>query len=329
MKKFSLKNLKHKKILVTGATGFLGQRVSKRLTSEKIPFTPASKSLGVDFRNRNEVGTLFKKVQPEIVINCAAYVGGIKFGLEHEGEIYVNNILVSTNLIEAARKYKVKKFINPISNCSYPDVVEKDFKEDEWWNGPLHLSVMVYGFARKSSWVQAYAYHRQYGMSFTSFLVPNMYGPGDHFNEVRSHALGALINKIVAAHEEKKSSVIVWGTGKPIREWLYVDDFVEIIMRSFSVKQGIKPVNVGQGKGISIYELAYLIKDTVGYKGKLVFDTTRPDGARYKIMNVNNMRKLYNWVPPTSLKNGVKKTVDWYYKNSFLSRHVDHGPKEG
>lgn len=315
MPKLLIKNLKNKKILVTGATGFLGKRVSKRLLREKIPFEAASKSLGVDFRKHDEVDTLFSKLKPDIVINCAAYVGGIRFGMEHEGEIYFNNILKSTYLIEAARKHKVALFVNPISNCSYPDVTEKEFKEIDWWNGPLHPSVLVYGFARKSSWVQAYAYHRQYGMSFTTFLVPNMYGPDDHFDEVRSHALGALIKKITDAKKEKKPEVIVWGTGKPIREWLYVDDFVEIIMRSFSVKPQIEPINVGQGKGTSIFELAHLIKKEVGYFGKLVFDASHPDGAPYKIMNVERLKKIYRFIPPTSLKKGVKKTVQWYYKN--------------
>lgn len=307
-------------ILVVGATGFLGKRVINRLKKEKLNFSASSLSLGVDIRNLKEVDDMFKKYKPNIVINCAAFVGGIKFGLEHEGEIYYNNILISAYLIETARKYKIKRFINPISNCSYPNVVQKNFKEEEWWNGPLHNSVLVYGFVRKASWVQSYAYNRQYGMNFINFLIPNMYGPGDHFDEVRSHALGALIKKMTRAKEEKLPEVIIWGTGKPIREWLYIDDCVEVIMRSFTIKPFIEPINIGQGSGISIAELAEKIKQVVEYKGNLVFDPSKPDGAPYKIMNVDRMKRLFRWTPPTSLNKGIIKTVDWYYKHRVKNK---------
>jgi len=304
--------MKDNKIFVAGGTGFLGQRMIERLKKEKANFVTASLDDGVDFRDKKQIESFFEREKPEIVINCAAFVGGIKFGMEHEGEIFYNNLLMSTNLIECARKYKIKRFINPISNCSYPDVLQKDFKEEEWWDGPLHTSVMVYGFARKATWVQSLAYHNQYGMDFVNFLVPNMYGPGDHFNEVRSHALGALIMKIVKAKKEKSPEVIVWGTGKPVREWLYIDDCVEIFMRALEIEPFVKPINIGQGKGISIKDLAEMIKEVVGYEGKLVFDTSKPDGAPYKIMNVDKMKTMFDWVPPTGLKEGIKKTIEWY-----------------
>lgn len=308
-------NLENKKIFVAGGTGFLGKRVIKRLEEEGMNFAIASRSMGVEFRDKNQTEKFFGKERPNVVINCAAYVGGIKFGLEHEGEIFYNNVLMNTNLIEYARKYNVKRYINPISNCSYPNIVQKDFKEDEWWNGPLHPSVLVYGFVKKATWVQSYAYHRQYGMDFINFLVPNMYGPGDHFDEVRSHALGALIMKIVKAKEENLPEVIVWGTGKPIREWVYVDDCVEAFIRALEIPPVLEPINIGQGVGISIADLAKTIKRIVGYKGKLVFDTSKPDGAPYKVMNVDKMKKIFNWTPPTKLEEGIKKTVDWYYEN--------------
>lgn len=302
----------NKKIFVAGGTGFLGKRVVKRLEEEKVNFVSASLSLGVDFRDKIQIENFFERERPDIVINCAAYVGGIKFGMEHEGEIFYNNILINANLIECARKFGVKRFINPISNCSYPDVVQKDFKEDEWWDGPLHSSVLVYGFAKKATWVQAYAYHNQYGMDFINLIVPNMYGPEDHFNEVRSHALGALIMKIARAKEENLPEVIVWGTGKPVREWLYIDDCVEAFMRAMEIPSTIEPINIGQGIGVSIAKLAETIQNIVGYKGKLVFDSTKPDGALYKIMNVDRMKKILNWIPETGLEDGIRKTIKWY-----------------
>ncbi|MCK4781673.1 NAD-dependent epimerase/dehydratase family protein [Candidatus Parcubacteria bacterium] len=308
-------NFKNKKIFVAGGTGFLGKRIVKRLKEERMDFVTTSLSMGVDFRDKRQIEKFFEKERPEIIINCAAYVGGIKFGLEHEGEIFYNNALINTNLIECARKYNIKRYINPISNCSYPDVVQKDFKEEEWWDGPLHPSVLVYGFIKKATWVQSYAYHNQYKMDFINFLVPNMYGPNDHFNEVRSHALGALVMKVVKAEEENLPEVIIWGTGEPIREWLYIDDCVEAFIRALEIPSAIELINIGQGKGISIGELAKMIKEIVGYKGKLVFDISKPDGAPYKVMNVERMEKIFNWLPPTKLENGIKKTVDWYYKN--------------
>lgn len=293
----------------------MGKRVIKRLKEDSFSYCTTSLSNGVDFRDRKQVQDFFDKERPDIVINCAAYVGGIKFGLEHEGEIYYNNILMNANLIDVSREHTVKRFINPISNCSYPDVTEKDFKEEEWWDGPLHPSVLVYGFAKKATWVQSYAYHNQFGMDFINLLVPNMYGPGDHFEEVRSHALGALIMKIVEAKKAGKPEVIVWGTGKPVREWLYVDDCVEILLRSMNIDAISEPINIGQGRGVSIKEMAEIIQQVAGYEGKLVFDASKPDGAPYKIMNVEKMKKIFNWVPETKLEDGIKQTVQWYLEN--------------
>ncbi|GAI14604.1 unnamed protein product, partial [marine sediment metagenome] len=154
-------SLKIKKIFVPGGTGFLGKRVLKRLEEEKLPYVTTSKSLGVDFRNYSQTENYFFKNKPNIIINCAAYVGGIKFGMEHEGEIYLNNTLINLNLFECARKFGVERIVNPISNCSYPDVLQKDFKENEWWDGPLHRSVLVYGFVKKATWVLSEAYKSQ------------------------------------------------------------------------------------------------------------------------------------------------------------------------
>ncbi len=306
---------KASKIFVAGGTGFLGKRVIKRLKKDNYRFCQTSLSQGVDFRNFNQTKKYFEKEKPDIVMNCAAYIGGIKFGLDHEGEIYYNNTLINLNLQECSRIFKIKKYINPISNCSYPDFKDKKFSEKDWWSGPLHYSVLVYGFTKKSTWVNSYAYHNQFGLNYVNFIVPNMYGPEDHFDEVRSHALGALVKKIVSAKRENKPEVIIWGTGKPIREWLYVDDCVEAFVRSLKIDPGIEPINIGQDVGISIKVLANKIKNLVGYKGKLVYDTNRPDGAPYKVMDVKKIKKIFHWVPKTSFDVGLKKTIEWYLKN--------------
>ena len=304
-----------KKIFVAGGNGFLGKRVVKKLEERNIDYVSLSLRDGSDFRNFDQTKKLFEKERFDAVINCAAFVGGIQYGFEKPGEIFYNNILMSTYLMEAARLTKVKRFINPISNCSYPYHLTKDFKEEEWWDGPLHESVLVYGFVRKASWVQSWAYYKQYGFKTINLILPNMYGPGDHFDEKRSHALGALIMKLVEANRKNLPSVTVWGTGKPIREWLFVDDGAEILIRALEIEPTIEPINVGVGKGISIMELAELIKEIVGYEGRIALDKSKPDGTPYKTMDNERLKKIFNWEPPTSLEEGIKKTVEWYNKN--------------
>lgn len=307
--------MNYKKVFVPGGNGFLGQRVVQKLTEKGISFVSLSLRDGIDFRDFNQTKELFSKEKFDTVINCAAFVGGIQFGYEKPGEIFYNNILMVTTLMEAARLTGVERFINPISNCSYPGHLTKDFKEEEWWDGPLHESVLVYGFVRKASWVQSWAYYKQYGFVTINLILPNMYGPGDHFDETRSHALGALIMKFVEAKKRKLPEVVVWGTGKPVREWLYVDDGAQALIRAMEIEPTIEPINVGVGFGVSISELARLIKETVGYEGKIVFDPSKPDGAPHKTMDNTRLKKIFNWVPPTTLKEGIAATVAWYMGN--------------
>jgi GDP-L-fucose synthase len=302
-----------KKIFVPGGNGFLGSSVIKKLQEKNLNFKSLSLRNGIDFRNFEQTRRLFEKEKFDAVINCAAFVGGIQFGIERPGEIFFNNILMSTNLMEASRLNEVKRFVNPISNCTYPGKL-RELKEDEWWNGPIHESVAAYGFARKASWIQSLTYFKQYSFMTINLILPNMFGPGDHFDEVRSHALGALIKKFVEAKRNNISSVVVWGTGEPIREWLYVEDGAEAIVRALSLDHAVEPINIGVGKGISTLNLARMIKEIVGYEGEIVLDTTKTDGALCKIMNINKMRKIFNWIPDTDLKEGIRKTVEWYIR---------------
>lgn len=303
-------------VLVTGGTGFLGSHVIRKLEQSGNSYVSSSLSQGVDFRNYAQTESLFKKNKIDVVINCAAYVGGISWGYEKAAEMYLNNTLMSTNLMDLSHKYKIKRFINPISNCSYPGRLTKDFNEGDWWDGELHESVLTYGFVRKASWVQGWSYYKQYGMESIHLILPNMYGPGDHFEEKRSHALGALIKKIVDARLDNKPQVVVWGTGTPVREWLYVEDAADVLIKSISITPTIEPINIGVGKGISVKDMAELIQKTAGYKGKLIFDLTKPDGAPHKTMDNSRMIKHFmGWKPPTSLKDGIANTIRWYTEN--------------
>ena len=303
------------KVFVPGGNGFLGKRVVKKLTEKGIGYVSLSLRNGYDFRDVKQTRDLFERERFDAIINCAAFVGGIQFGYERPGEIFYNNILMSTNLMESARLTGVKRFINPISNCSYPGHLTEDFKEEEWWDGQLDESVLVYGFARKATWVQSWAYYKQYGFETVNLILPNMYGPGDHFEEKRSHALGALIMKFVEAKRKNLPHVTVWGSGNPVREWLFVDDGAEILVKALETGPTVDPINVGVGKGITILELAESIRDIVGYKGKIMLDGSKPDGAPHKTMDNSKLKALFNWVPSTSLRNGIEQTVEWYVSN--------------
>jgi GDP-L-fucose synthase len=312
--------IKFKKIFVPGGDGFVGQSVVKKLKEKNLNFLSLSEKDGYDFRNFEQTKELFEKEKPDAVINCAAFVGGIQFGYQYPGEIFYNNILMATYLMEAARLTGVGRFVNPISNCVYPAKLSK-FKETELWSGPLHDSVLVYGLVRKTSWVQGWAYKKQYNFDSIHLILPNMYGPGDHFDEIRSHALSALIMKFVEAKRKNLPEVTVWGTGKPIREWLYVEDGAEALVRALEIEATLEPINIGRGEGISILELAELIKKITGFQGKIVLDKSKPDGAPCKIMVAEKMKEIFNWQPQINLEEGIKKTVEWYEKNYEKRNH--------
>lgn len=301
----------YKKILVAGGKGFLGQNVVEKLQERNLNFVSLDLADGYDFRDFEKTKKIFEKEQFDAVIHCAAFVGGIQFGYQYPAEIFYNNILMTTYIMEAARLTGVKRFVNPISNCVYPAHLPL-FKEEELWSGPMHESVLSYGFVKKAGLVQGWSYQQQYGFDSLHLILPNMYGPSDHFDEIKSHALGALIAKFIQAKENHQPEVVLWGTGKPIREWLYVKDGAEAVVQSLFLEPQIDPINIGSGKGVSIAELAELIKKEIGYQGKIIFDSKKPDGALSKIMNVDKMLKVFQWQPKTDLKDGIKKTVEWY-----------------
>lgn len=301
-------------ILVTGATGFLGKRVCKKLEEQELDHVKTSLSMGTDLRDKAQAFALFEKVRPEYVLHCAAYVGGIQFGLKHTAEMFSNNLLMTINLLEACHRYNVRRLVNPISNCSYPAKATL-FKEDEYWNGPLHDSVATYGFVRKASFVGAQAYAKQYGQDTINIILSNMYGPEDHFEEERSHAMGALIMKMVKAQKENLPQVVVWGTGSPVREWLHIDDGAEAMVRSMAIPPTEELLNIGVGKGISIKEMAKIIQEETGYTGELVFDRAKLDGDPYKTVDGSRAEKVFGWKPKIDLRRGIHETVLWYMQN--------------
>ncbi len=307
-------NLDGKKILVLGATGFLGKRLCMLLESKGIKHTATSLSMGVDLRNYEQTLKLFKEVAPDNILNCASFVGGIQFGYKYPADLFKNNLEMNVNILEAAKECRVSRIVNPISNCVYPAKATL-FKEEEVWDGPMHESVQIYGFVRKAFWMGSWAYNKQHGLNVINIILSNMYGPMDHFEEERSHALGALIMKIVKAKRENLPEVIVWGTGKPVREWLHVDDGAESMLRAIDLPETSDIVNIGVAKGYSIIETAELIKKLAGYEGKLTLDTSKPDGAAFKTVDGTKGEELMNWRPSIDFEKGVEDTINWYLEN--------------
>ena len=311
-----MKYYNNKKIVITGGNGFFGAHIANRL--KQIPceiFIPRTKD-GIDFRKRQDCISYFESIKPDIVINCAADQGGIGYHSGKQADLFMDNMLMGTFLMQAAQTMRVDKFINIVAGCSYPGYLEIDeLNESDYWNGKIHESIFSYGFSRKISVEYGLALKKQYNFNSIHLIMANMYGPEEHFNPEQSKALAGLIRKIYEAKKNKISQVEVWGTGKPIRDWLYVKDGVEGVLRAGEMFNNIEPMNIATGTGISVKELAQTIKKIVGYKGDLTYNTAKPDGALHKTFGIHKMKKELKWVPKTSIEDGIKETVAWFSKN--------------
>ncbi len=300
-----------KSVVVTGGVGFLGSHVVEILESEGAQvFVPRKKDFNL---MKLEDGLkCFLETKPEIVIHGAAFYGGIWINQVYPGRIFYENLIMGANVIEACRLSGVKKFVGIGTACSYPGYLEGNLSEDKLWDGPLHETVRNYGLTKKMMQVQCWAYAKQYGFQGIHLILTNLYGPRDSYNEQRSHVVAALIRKFVEATLERKAEVEVWGTGKPIREFLYVQDCAEAIVRAAQVYEEVEPLNIGTGLGTSIRELTDLVHEISGFKGKLRWNADKPDGQMVKILDVSKMKNILGCTPPTDLRMGLEKTIQWY-----------------
>lgn len=302
-------------ILVTGATGFVGKEMCSRLRASDRPFVGIGHE-EYELRDFESTKAAFEKYRPEIVINLAAYLGGVHFGIKHAAEMFTNNMLMQINILEACRMYQVKRLINPIGSCVYPGALEV-YVEEKLWDGPIHESVLPFATAKRAFVVASEAYRKQYGLDVINLVMSNMYGPGDHFDEERAHAVGGLIKKMLDAKYQGKDSVTVLGTGKPVREWLFIRDAVEALYGALDMQPYTGVLNIGAQKGYSIRETAEMIKDIVGYKGDLIYDTSAPDGALIKTVDGTKGQKILSWKPSVSFKEGLKETVQWFEETYY------------
>lgn len=309
-------NLKGKRIAIPGGTGFFGSHIVDKLKTIDCQIFVPNHAKGIDFRKIEDCQEYFKQTKPQIVINCAAFQGGIGFHLGKQADLFMDNILMGCFLMEAAQQAGVEKFVNIIAGCAYPGYLEKDvMDETDFWNGEVHDSIFSYGFSRKATAVYGKALYKQYGFNSIHLVYANMYGPGDHFNPSQSKALAALIKKIYEAKRDKVPIVEIWGTGKPLRDWLYVKDGAEGAIRATEVYESIDPLNIATGKGVSVTRLAETIKKEIGYKGKFVYNTQKPDGALKKVFGIKKMKKALKWEPKTPIEQGIRETIEWFSKH--------------
>ncbi len=308
----------NRRVLVTGGAGFLGSFVLEKLQERNCNeiFVPRSKDY--DLVEMEAVKRLYKDAEPDIVIHLAARVGGIGANRENPGKFFYDNLMMGLQMMEVGRLVGIEKFVAVGTVCAYPKFAPIPFKEEDLWNGYPEETNAPYGLARKMLLVQAQAYRQQYGFNAIYLLPVNLYGPRDNFDLESSHVIPALVKKCIDAVSSPPTSnlqppsITVWGTGKPTREFLYVEDAAEGILLAAEHYNKPDPINLGVSFEISIKDLANLIAKLTGFKGKIVWDKTKPDGQPRRMLDVSKAEKEFGFRAKTGLEDGLKKTIDWF-----------------
>lgn len=302
-----------KKILVTGGAGFLGSFIVEKLISERnvdSEMIRAPRSKELDLKKWENCVKAVKGV--DIVIHLAAKVGGIGFNSKYPATLFYDNALMGIQLMEAAKEEGIEKFVALGTVCAYPKYTPVPFREENLWNGYPEETNAPYGIAKKILLVQAKAYRAQYAFNAIYLLPVNLYGPRDNFDPEQSHVIPALIRKFVEAMSEGKNEVVVWGTGKASRDFLYVEDAAEGILLAAEKYNKPDPVNLGAGREITIKELAHQIAKLTGYQGKIIFDVSKPDGQPRRCLDTSKALREFGFESKTELEEGLKKTIEWY-----------------
>lgn len=301
-----------KRILVTGGAGFLGSFVVKKLREESYENIFVPRSRDYDLTLMESVRKIYEDTNPDIVIHLSAKVGGIGANRENPGKFFYDNLMMGVQLMEIGRQRGIEKFVALGTICSYPKFAPIPFKEEDIWNGYPEETNAPYGLAKKMLLVQSQAYRAQYGFNSIYLMPVNLYGPGDNFDPSSSHVIPALIRKCVEAVEQKKDEIIAWGTGRATREFLYVEDCAEAIVLATERYDKPEPVNIGAGFEISIKDLTYLIAELVGFKGKIVWDVSKPDGQPRRCLDITRAKKEFGFQAKTDFKKGLTETIQWY-----------------
>lgn len=293
----------------------MGRNVVRKLKERGCRDIFTFRSSDYDLVDAGDVRRMYEDARPDLVIHLAARVGGIGFNREFPATLFYDNLMMGTQLIHEAHLRKIEKFVAVGTICAYPKFTPVPFREDDLWIGYPEETNAPYGLAKKMMLVQSQAYRRQYGFNAIFVLPVNLYGPEDNFDPKSSHVIPALIKKCVDAKLANEGTVIVWGTGKPTREFLYVDDAAEGIVLAAERYNKSEPVNIGAGFEISVRELVELIVELTGYTGKIVWDASQPDGQPRRMLDTGRAFCEFGFRAQTGFREGLQKTIDWYVRN--------------
>ncbi len=309
-------DLTTKRITVTGGKGFLGTHIIRKLKDDRNCQNVSIADMPeYDLRVLENIQRMFEEQKPEIIIHLAAVVGGIGANRENPGKFFYDNAIIGIQLMHEAHLRKIEKFVALGTICCYPKFTPVPFNEEDLWKGYPEETNAPYGLAKKMLLVQSQAYRQQYGFN-SIFLMPvNLYGPGDNFDPKSSHVIPALIKKCVDAIKNGDDHIVVWGTGKASREFLYVEDAAEALILAAGKYDKSEPVNIGAGFEIKMKNLVELIASLTGFKSKIIWDNSRPDGQPRRMLNTSKAEKEFGFKAKTHFEEGLKKTIEWYKEN--------------
>ena len=308
-------NLGDKRICVTGGSGFLGSFVQKSLKDRGADeiFIPTHQEYNLI--DLNDVRRMLADAKPDVIIHLAASVGGIGANMAHPADYFYDNLMMGVQLIHESWKTGVEKFVAIGTICAYPKFTPIPFREDDLWNGYPEETNAPYGLAKKMLLVQSQAYRHQYGFNSIYLLPVNLYGPGDNFSPKSSHVIPALIHKFYEAKLNQIPEVVIWGDGTPTREFIYAGDAAEAIVMAAEKYDGEEPVNIGSGMEISIRDLAQLIARLTGYEGKLIYDTSKPNGQPRRALDVSRAKDSFGFSAKMDFESGLQNTIAYYIAN--------------
>jgi GDP-L-fucose synthase len=304
--------LSGKRIVVTGGAGFLGQAVCERLRALGAGEVLVPRRAQFDLTTEAAVERLYREMRPQVVMHLAAEVGGIGANMENPGRYFFANMAMALHLIEGARRHGVERFVQTGTICAYPKFTPVPFREEELWNGYPEETNAPYGVAKKAALVMLDAYRRQYGLKSAYLLPVNLYGPRDNFDLRTSHVIPALIRKCVEAQRAGASHITCWGTGAASREFLYVDDAADGLVRAAEVMDEPEPINLGTGMEITIRDLVTLIARLCGFGGEIRWDASKPDGQPRRCLDTARAERLLGWRARVGFEEGLRRTIEWF-----------------
>jgi GDP-L-fucose synthase len=305
-------DLSTRRVLVTGGSGFLGRAVCRRLRERGCDRILAPGSTDFDLTREEAVSRMYDELQPDLVIHLAGAVGGIGANADSPGRFFHTNLAMALHLIEHARRSGIEKFVQVGTVCQYAEAAPLPLREDDLWNGYPEPRTAAYGIAKRAAMVMLDAYRRQYGLASACVLPVNLYGPGDNFDPRTSHVVAALIRKCVEAVERGEDHIVCWGTGEASREFLYVDDAAEGVLRAAEVVDEPIPINLGTGREITIRELVDLIAKLTVFEGEIRWDASKPDGRARLCLDVTRARERLGWEAQVSMEEGLRSTIEWW-----------------